>query len=325
MGPKGMDGGDESALQPYGQGAQDEDEEAHMIEDALCPPDDEVEYTLAKLVGMEAVKNQFRGLRRTIEMEGPNKLVPRHMALLGNAGTGLNALARMLVPLLHKIGAVKNPIVVEAGRDDFVDRKSEARTVFKTRALLEKAAGGVLFIDEAYTLLPSTARPRSRDHGAAALREVARSLATGSPLVVLTGTASDVQRILTSDIGFKGHFLTRINFLDPTPTEIAHQFMVKLHQKGLVTGEGLTVDYLADLIENNTDSEWRVERQVADLLMQGVRAEMRKRLAAGDEISRASLSPMKMLSQGAQRMPSHKPEEVYVTVEDVQNAIVNGM
>lgn len=317
--------GDESALQPYGQGAQDEDEEAHMIEDALCPPDDDVEVALSKIVGLESVKSQIRGLRRTLEMDGSSKLVSRHMVFVGNAGSGLYEVARSLVPLLHSVGAVKNSNFVEVGRDDLIDRKSEARTVFKTRRVLEKAAGGVLFLDDGYTLLPSTARPRSRDHGAAALREIARALPTGSPLVIMTGAPNDIQRILTSDIGFKGHFLTRLEFPDPTPTQIARSFMVKLSQKGLLPGEGLTVQFMTELIESNTDAEWRIERSVADLLIQGVRAEMRRRLAASDSVSRASMSPMKMISPGTQRMPSHKPEEVHVTVEDVQNAIVKGM
>ena len=183
----------------------------------------------------------------------------------------------------------------------------------------------MLLIDDAYTLLPSTVRPRSRDHGAAALREVARTLPSGSPLVVMTGSPHEIQKILMSDIGFKGHFLTRVEFPDLTPSQIARQFMVRLTQRGLVPGEGLTVDFLAELIETNTDAEWRVERQVADLLMQGVRAEMRKRVAVSDEVSKASISPMKMLSPGSHRMPSHRPEEIVVSVEDVQNAIVNGM
>lgn len=326
-GPRGLDGAsDESALHTYGQ-PHDEEEEAQMIEDALCPPDDEVETALAQVIGLEAVKNQVRGLRRTLEMEGGKQLGTRHMAFVGNPGTGKRTVARLLVPTLYKIGAVKTTGFLQVGREDLIDRKSEARTVFKTRKVLERASGGVLIVDEAYTLLPSTARPRGRDHGAAALREIARALPTGSPLVILTGTPLELQRILSSDIGFKGHFLTRIEFDDPTSTQVARMFMAKLSQKGLVPAEGLTVDYLAELLDSNTDEDWRLERngRISDLLIQGVRTEMRKRLAANDEVSRASMSPKKMMSAGSQRMPSSSPEEVFVTVEDVQNAIVNGM
>eukprot|EP00548_Thalassiothrix_antarctica_P008316 CAMPEP_0194131668 /NCGR_PEP_ID=MMETSP0152-20130528/2394_1 /TAXON_ID=1049557 /ORGANISM="Thalassiothrix antarctica, Strain L6-D1" /LENGTH=582 /DNA_ID=CAMNT_0038826529 /DNA_START=70 /DNA_END=1818 /DNA_ORIENTATION=+ len=317
------DGGDELAM--YSTLAIDEEDEAQMVEDAMCPPDDEIEVALAQLIGFDALKNQIRGLRRTLEMDGNKKVVPRHMTLVGNTGTNMETVARTLLPLLYKMGAVKNSTVVEVSRDDMIDRKSEARTVFKSRRVLEKAAGGVLFINEAYTLLPSTARPRARDHGGAALREIARSLPTGSPLIIMSGNPKDMQRILTSEIGFKGHFLTRLELPDPTPQQIARTFMSKLNSKGLIAGEGVNIPYLAELIETNTDEDWRLDRQVSDLLLQGVRAEMRKRLQISDDESRSSISPMRLMSGATQRMPSKKPEEIYVSVEDLQNAIVNGM
>jgi hypothetical protein len=78
-------------------GISDEELDAQAIEDALCPPDDPVESALAQIVGLNTVKNQIRGLRRTMEIElsqvggggSANSLrsVPRHVALVGNPGT----------------------------------------------------------------------------------------------------------------------------------------------------------------------------------------------------------------------------------------------
>jgi hypothetical protein len=312
-------------------GVSDEEIEAQVIEDSLCPPDDPVETSFGDLIGLDTVKNQIRGLRRTLEIEvtqgGSISSMSRHMAFVGNPGTGKSEVARKLANILYEIGAVKSRNFVECGREEFIDSKSEARTVFKTRKVLERAFGGVLFIDEAYTLLPSTARPRGRDHGAAALREIARSLPTGNPFVILTGAPLDLQRVLSSDIGFKGHFLTTVLFPDPTPEQIARIFLAKLALKGLVAGEGVSVPYLADLIKTNTDPEWRVDRNghIADLLLTGVRSEIRKRAFWDDTASRGTLSPIKVLSPGSSRMPAFAAEEVMVTVEDVQNAIVNGM
>jgi hypothetical protein len=149
----------------------------------------------------------------------------------------------------------------------------------------------------------------------------------GNPLVILKGTPVDMQRVLQSDIGFKGHFLTRLEFPDPTPTQIARMFLAKLSQKGLVAAEGVTIPYLAELIGSNTDPDWRSERngKVADLLLTGVRAELRKRMVWDDTSSKGSLTPMRMLSPGTARTPAYKAEEVMVTVEDVQNSIVNAM
>jgi len=279
------------------------------------------------MIGLECVKNQIRGLRRTMEIVGKTAVVdvPRHIVFVGSPGTGKASVARSLAQMYYEMGAVKTRNFVEAGREELIDRKSEARTVFKTRKVLEKAAGGVLFLREAYTLLPSTARPRGRDHGAAALRELSRTFPTGDPIVILSGLPLDLQRVLSSDIGFKNHFLTRIEFPNPTPEQIARIFMAKLSKLGLVPAEGVTVEYLTELITSNTDPDWRQERNggIADLLIVGVRSELKKRTVWDDAASKGSLSPMKILSPGSSRMPAFAPEEVFVTVEDVQNSIVN--
>lgn len=307
------------------------EEEAQLIEDALCPPDDLVELALSKLVGLDAVKNQIRGLRRTMELQritpGASQNIPMHLALEGNPGVGKTTVARILAQVLFEIGVVRTRNFVLCGRDDLIDRKSEARTIFKTRRILENAKNGVLILDETYTLLPSAARPRGRDHGGAALREIARVLPAGNPLVIVTGSALDLQRILSSEIGFKGYFLTRIEFPDPTPAQISRMFLSKMSEKGFVAGDGVTVDYLAELIRTNTDEDWRLERngRISELLLAGVRSELRKRINFNDDASKVSMSPIKLMSPGTPKMPSFTPEEVFVTVEDVQNAIVNGL
>lgn len=319
-----------SAVETTPPGITDEEIEAQIIEDSLCPPDDPVESALGHLVGIESVKNQIRGLRRTAEMEaekGTSATVLRHLAFVGNQGTGKATVARLLPDVLFDIGVIKSSNFVEVGREDLIDCKSEARTVFKTRKAIERANGGVLFVNEAYTLLPSTARPRGRDHGAAALRELARALPADNTFMIMAGAPLDLQRILSSDIGFKGHFLTRIEFPDPTPEQIARIFMSKLSEKGLVPAEGVTVEYMSELIETNTDPDWRIERNgiISELLMAGVRAEIKKRCSWDDVASKGTLSPIKILSPGTARMPAFAPDEVFVTVEDVQNAIVNAM
>ena len=65
--------------------------------------------------------------------------------------------------------------------------------------------------------------------------------------------------------------------------------------------------------------------RISDLLLHGVRSELRKRINFDDSASKASVSPIKLMSPGSSRMPAFNPEEIFVTVEDVQNAIVNGM
>ncbi len=310
---------------------RDEEEELQLIEDSLLPPDDEVEWMLSKIIGLDPLKNQIRGMRRTLELDKHDKLksrtLPRHFALVGNPGTGKTFIAGLLMKIMYLIGAVPTPNMLSVGRDELIDRKSESRTVMKTRRVLERASGGVLFVDEAYTLLPSPARPRGRDYGPAALRELARGLSSGSPLVILAGYSADLQRILAADIGFKGNFLTRIEIPDPSLTEIARMFFSKLIEKGLMPSEGLTINYVAQLLDSNTQEEWRAERNgcIADLMIRAVRLELKNKLVGGDAYSKESVSPRKLLAQPGQKLPISAVEEVIVTAEDVQNAVIGGL
>ena len=300
-----------------------EEDEAKQIEDSLVPPDDPVEVALSHVVGLDAVKNQIRGLRRTIEADHlphpHHHHRPRHFILTGNPGCGKTYAARLLLPLLHRIGAVPTDRCVEVGRDDLVDSRSEGRTVEKTKRVLERARGGALFVDEIYHLLPSNGRTGSQDHGPAALRVLAESLPGGDPLVVLAGYALDLQRIVSSDIGFKGKFLLRLELPDPTPFELARMVAAQLGRRGYVLGEGLTPRYIADAISSMGD-EWCIDRngRVADDLVHSIRMEMRRKATSGNDLG--TLSPAM-----SSRAPIVMPEEVIVTVEDFQNAFRNGI
>ena len=296
-----------------------------QIEDSLVPPDDPVELQLAQIIGLDAIKNQVRGLRRTIEVDRLRGVAPgecdrpRHLALTGNPGCGKTYASRLLLPLMYKIGAVTTESCLEVGRDELVDARSEERTVEKTKKVLQRAKGGVLFIDEIYTLLPSHGRQGSQDHGHAALKVLADALPRGDPLIVLAGYSLDLQRIVSSDIGFKGKFLLRMELPDPTPFELARMVATKLGRKGFVLGEGLTARYMADAIASMGD-DWRLERngRVADDLVHAIRAEGRKKSASGNDVG--TLSPAQ-----SSRMPIVMPDEITITVEDFQNAFRNGM
>lgn len=302
-----------------------EEDEVKQIEDSLVPPDDPVEIQLSQIIGLDAIKNQIRGLRRTIEVDRLRGLNPgesdrpRHFVLTGNPGCGKTYAARMILPMLYKIGAVPTESIIEVGRNELVDARSEERTIEKTTRVLERANGGVLFVDEIYNLLPSHGRQGSQDHGPAALKVLANALPKGNPLIILAGYALDLQRIVSSDIGFKGKFLLRMELPDPTPFELARMVATKLGQKGYVLGEGLTARYIADAI-SSMGEDWRIERngRVADDLVHSIRMEVRKKAGAGNDL--ATMSPSM-----SSRMPIVMPDEITITVEDFQNAFRNGI
>jgi len=233
------------------------------------------------------------------------------------------------MPLFYKIGAVEHPRFVEATREDLVDSRSKQKTLLKTRQLLASAAGGVLFVDEAYTLLPSDARKNSLDHGAIALREISKSLPKGDPLVILAGYPADSELLMASDIGFRGNFLLKIEFPDLTPTQLAQVFFLKLHAKGLVPGDSMTVNYLSSLFERFTKEEWISDRNgyIADNLLNAVRFEIKKRRINELETNSIALgrSPIKLSPPGSNTISNFGPDDIIVTTEDVKNALERGL
>jgi len=314
-----------------------------VVEDATIPARDEVERQLAKIVGYDELKNQIRGMRRTIELnrgstDTVERKLPPHLCLIGGVGTGKTFVARILGEILYRLGAVPTSVFLEVGRSELVE-KSEAKTVEKTKKILQKAKGGILFIDEAYTLLPSSARRGSSrgDHGAAALKTIAEALPNNDPFIILSGYSSDLQLLLTNNAaGFKNNFLLQIELPDSTPEALASMFLVKAKAKGYVFAEGVTPEYIAELIQDNTKPEWRAERngRVSELMLTAVRAMIKQRNAGESSADNGrrhgrSVSParsvVQVLSPISHRFPFSAPENVVITVEDMQNAFVNGL
>ena len=89
----------------------------------------------------------------------------------------------------------------------------------------------------------------------------------------------------------------------------------------------MTVSSVASLLDSNTEADWRAERngRIADLLLQAVRSELKNKIAVGETFSRESVSPRKLLPQPGQKLPMTTVEEILVTVEDVQNAVMAGL
>lgn len=313
---------------------EDDDAEARLVEDTLVPPDDDVERALARVVGRDPVKNHVRGLRRTLERGGDDVEadLPRHLVVTGGPGAGKSFVVAQIAPLLRGIGAVASDTVVAPTRDDLVDPRSAARTVARTRRAIARARGGVLLLDDVAALLPSPARPRGRDHGGAALREIARALPGGDPTVVLAGRADEVRLVVGSDVGFRGHLLQSMECSDLSCAAIARVFFAEVHARGLVPGAGLTTDYLAGLIRNNTHAEWRADRnaRAATALLDAVTTEMRRKNEANDAASAGtaggtSTKGRELPLPGSKAVSRRPSDDVVVTVEDVHNAIMNGL
>jgi len=277
-------------------------------------PRDRVEDLLSSIVGLEHIKSQVRGLRRTAEISdlreslvpigrtsrgpGPMSLVApalaedsgrptaNHMVFAGNPGTGKTAVARLLAKAFHELGLLRKPKFLEVERMDLVARDRDT-TIIKTREVLDEARGGILLVDEAYTLV-MTSKRKSSDTGHDAIAEIIRSIDEAEktksddsfPLIIMAGFPLETQAFLAFQPELRKRFPVNFEFPDYSCAELASIFLDLATAKGFDLDEALTEHHIAQLLEQETTYTWRSERngRVAEQLLSGVRTEVRKRM-----------------------------------------------
>ena len=178
-----------------------------------------------ELIGLKPVKTRIREvaalllvdrLRRQLELaaEAP----PLHMCFTGNPGTGKTTVAMRMAEILHRLGYVRKGHLVAVTRDDLVGQYI-GHTAPKTREVLKKAMGGVLFIDEAYYLY----RPENeRDYGQESIEILLQVMENNRDdlVVILAGYKDRMDRFFQSNPGMSSRIAHHIDFPDYTPGEL---------------------------------------------------------------------------------------------------------
>ena len=180
---------------------------------------DQLLEELNQQIGLTEVKKQVRTLINQVSVNRQRKerglpTIPtsRHMVFTGNPGTGKTTVARILAKLYKSIGILRTGQLVEVGREDLV-AQYVGQTATKTKEVLGRALGGVLFIDEAYTL---TSDASKHDFGQEAVDTILRYMENNRDdiVVIVAGYPREMDQFIKSNPGLASRFTNTIEFKD---------------------------------------------------------------------------------------------------------------
>jgi probable Rubsico expression protein CbbX len=170
-------------------------------------------------VGLKPVKQRIHEIAALLLVERARRRLglaheapSLHMSFTGNPGTGKTTVALRMASLLHRLGYIRRDHLVSVTRDDLVGQYI-GHTAPKTKEILKKAMGGVLFIDEAYYLY----RPENeRDYGQEAIEILLQVMENqrADLVVILAGYADRMDRFFRSNPGFRSRVAHHIDFVD---------------------------------------------------------------------------------------------------------------
>ncbi|GAA4942237.1 hypothetical protein GCM10023224_25770 [Streptomonospora halophila] len=214
-------------------------------DDAVPVPVDEALAELEDMIGLDPVKQQVRAIAASIEaarlradagyaVDRPL----RHLVFSGPPGTGKTSVARTLATVFHSFGLLPTPRVVEAQRADLVGEYLGA-TAIKTNELVDRALGGVLFVDEAYALVNDSDGQPDRFGNEAVQTLLKRAEDDRDRVVIiLAGYEAEMDRFLASNTGLASRFSTRITFPSYSADELERIAGFLFEQRGdLLDGE----------------------------------------------------------------------------------------
>jgi probable Rubsico expression protein CbbX len=180
-----------------------------------------------ELIGLKPVKQRIREtaalllVDRVRQRLGLAHETPTlHMSFTGNPGTGKTTVALRMAGLLHRLGYVRKGHLVSVTRDDLVGQYI-GHTAPKTKEVLKKAMGGVLFIDEAYYLYKPD---NERDYGQEAIEILLQVMENQRDdlVVILAGYADRMEQFYQSNPGFRSRIAHHIDFPDYDEAELLH-------------------------------------------------------------------------------------------------------
>ena len=188
---------------------------------------------LDELIGLESVKEEVHTLANFAKIQQQRKAqglkVPKmsfHLVFTGSPGTGKTTVARIVARIYKDLGILKSGHTVETDRSGLV-AEYVGQTATKTNAVIDSALNGVLFIDEAYALVPENA---GSDYGQEAISTLLQRMEDDRDklVVIIAGYPNEMKRFIDSNPGLQSRFTRYINFPDYTDQELFDIFKLYL-------------------------------------------------------------------------------------------------
>lgn len=258
------------------------------------PPPEKMEDLLKELdsyIGLDVVKDEVRSLINMVQVyklrrehDLPTTDMSLHMVFTGNPGTGKTMMARMMARIYRSLGILSKGQLVEVDRSGLV-AGYVGQTALKTQKVIEKAMGGVLFIDEAYALNGKS----ENDFGQEAIDTILKAMEDHRDdlVVIVAGYTELMDRFIHSNPGLESRFNRFLLFEDYTPEEMFEIFKMRCG-KGYVLApeaEPLVRDYIA---EESADPSFGNARGVRNLF-EHILVAQNNRLANLETVTREDL------------------------------------
>lgn len=204
---------------------------------------DDILQELNSLIGLSSVKHEVEVLinvvknrKRRDELGLKQPDLSLHMVFSGNPGTGKTTVARLLAQIYHKLGLISGGQLIEVDRSKLV-AGYVGQTAIQTKEVIDSAIGGILFIDEAYTL--SNEKSSSDSFGQEAIDTLLKAMEDNRDnlIVIVAGYPDLMKEFLASNPGLESRFNTYIHFEDYSATELLELLKYSCRKNGMVLSQ----------------------------------------------------------------------------------------